>query len=312
MLRPFPPKNAPTQMLNIFQTESDAILRSVSSLPIPTPEPTSPYDDFNLDDLTNLSKELLADFQNQLNKSNQSLKDSVVPKFVSDIEAALSAMKEKAKTVSSDTEDGFILKMVFDIVPIGVNIAAKGNTIAAGLKDTSMGIVNLLKNIALLTVNIGLDSILFAFQFAIYLFKLLLCTVQVISNFPKCLTFYLIDILMFVVLVAIVSILFIIDIFFMVKYLTGTSCIELFIKILRFVEMVDNAIYSTLSLHVVHYPNKIINLCYTCSMMGDTSGFKKVASRLFSDIFIDIPSDIGGPIGDTFNGIGEIFSFFNI
>ena len=47
-------------------------------------------------------------------------------------------------------------------------------------------------------------------------------------------------------------------------------------------------------------------------MMGDTTGFKKVASRLFSDIFIDIPSDIGGPIGDTFNGIGEIFSFFNI
>jgi hypothetical protein len=46
--------------------------------------------------------------------------------------------------------------------------------------------------------------------------------------------------------------------------------------------------------------------------MGDTSGFKSVASRMFKDIFIDLPTGIGGPIGEAITGIGHIFSFLDI
>lgn len=316
MLRPFPPKNASRTDFKIFQSESDALLRSVSSLassiPMPAPEPTEPYDDGNLGNLTNMSAELLAQIKDKATQLSAAVAQNAVPAFVSKNESKYADVKDQSKSADEDSDSGFILTMILKIVPIGVNIAAKGNTIAAGLKDTAMGIVNLLKNIALLTVETGIDTIEFGFQFAIYVFKLILCSVYIISNFPKCLTFYVIDILMFVVLVLIVSVLFVIDIFLMVKYITGTSCIEGFVMILRIIEMIDHAIYSVASFHIIHYPDKIINMCYSCSMMGDTTGFKSVASRLFTDIFISIPSDIGGPIGDIFSGIGEIFSFFNI
>ena len=98
----------------------------------------------------------------------------------------------------------------------------------------------------------------------------------------------------------------------MVKYFVGISCVEAFIMLLGILEMIDKAIYSVLSIHLIHYPDKIINMCYTCSAMGDTGGFKAVASRLFKDIFIDIPTNIGGPIGEAITGIGHIFSFLNI
>lgn len=308
MLRPFPPKNASKIDLIPYEIDSDALLRSISSSRVAMSKPELiPYDDSTLADLTNLSSELLAQIAN---KANQVVKSDSVPKFDLDTEASRAALQGKVD--SGDTSDGFILKMIFDIVPIGVNIAKKGKTIAEGFKETAMGIVNLIKNIALLTSVIGIDTIEFVIQLFVYLFKLLICSISIISNFPKCLTFYIIDILMFTVFVMIVSLLFIIDTFLMVKSIAGISCIEAFIMLLGIADKIDTVIYSAVSVHLIHYPDKIINMCYSCSAMGDTSGFKSVASRMFKDIFISIPSDIGGPIGEAIGGIGHIFSFLDI
>jgi hypothetical protein len=308
MLRPFPPINASRVDLIPFETDSDLLLRSVSSSFKPfVPEPSEPYDDTTLGDLTNLSSELLGQITDIVDQASQS---ESVPKFDSDSALAKAGLQAKAK--SGDKSDGFILKMIFDIVPIGVNIAKKGKTIATGFKETSMGIVNLIKNIALLTAVIGMDTIEFFIQLFVYLFKLLLCSVTIISNFPKCITFYIIDVIMFVIFVIIVSLLFIIDIFLMVKTIAGISCIEAFIMLLGILNKIDAVVYSNFSVHLIHYPDKITNMCYTCSAMGDTSGFKSVASRMFKDIFIDVPTGIGGPIGEAITGIGHIFSFLNI
>ena len=310
MLRPFPPKNASRADLIPFEVDSDALLRSVSSsykAKSYVPEPTIPYDDSTLADLTNLSSELLAQIAD---KANQASQIESVPKFDSDSATAKAGLQAKAN--SGDTSDGFILKMIFDIVPIGVNIAKKGKTIATGFKETAMGIVDLIKNIALLTAVIGIDTIDFFVQLFIYLFKLLLCSVTIISNFPKCLTFYVIDVIMFAVFVMIVSLLFIIDLFLMVKSIAGISCIEAFIMLLGILNKIDAVVYSAFSVHLIHYPDKIINMCYSCSAMGDTSGFKSASSRMFKDIFISLPSDIGGPIGEAITGIGHIFSFLDI
>ena len=114
------------------------------------------------------------------------------------------------------------------------------------------------------------------------------------------------------VFVCMVSLIFIVDVFLMVKSMTGTSVMEAFIVFLETVDKIDAGVHSVASFHIVHYPDEIINMCYTCSAMGDISKFKSAASRLFKDIFISIPSDIGGPIGETISGIGHIFSFLNI
>lgn len=309
MIRAFPPPNSKLSVIRKYQVDSDALLRSVNTSQFKRPTATEKpveYDQSNLASLTNLSQELLD------RASASALASAPIPLESIDAETAKNEKTMQSKISSGDESDGFILKMIFDIVPIGVNIAKKGKTIATGFKETAMSIIDLIKNLAILSVVLFMDTFSFAVQLAIYLFKLLLCSVTILSNFPKCLTFYIIDILIFVILALIVSVLFIIDVFFMIKYIVGISCIEGFIMLLGILELIDSAIYSVVSFHLIHYPDKIINMCYSCSAMGDTSGFKSIAKKWLKDVFVDVPNDILGPIGGAFTGIGHIFSFLNI
>lgn len=302
MLRTFPSENATTDVLRRFQKISDVLLKSVSSNAAPQPSQAAepaPYDASTLSKLTNLSSELLADAAEKAGVNDGDDGDEDYGNVGSDVN-------------TKDESDAGMLAMIFKIVPIGMNIASRGKTIATGFKETSMGIVNLVTNTALLTAITAIDTITFGFQFGIYLFKLLFCSVTILMSFPKCVIFYFIDIFIFVVLVCIVSLLFIIDIFLMVKMWAGVSCVETFIMILTILEKIDQSIYEMMSFHIIHYPDAIIQKCYSCSAMGNTSGFKSVASRLFQDLFVKIPSGIGGAIGETLTGIGHIFSFLNL
>ena len=271
------------------------------------PVPTKSYDSSLLSSLTNLSSELLANAKDLADESAQSAYDNAADK---------DAENQKAKSGkginTKDKGKDNLLAMIFKIVPIGINIAKKGKTIVQGLKETSMGIVNIIKNTAILTGIIGMDTIIFSIQLCIYIFKLLVCAVEKMFNFPKCVIFYLIDVMILIILAAIVSILFIMDVILMPKYWAGLGCVEMFILLLTTIEQIDQVIYKLLSVHLVHYPEKIINMCYNCASLRDTSGFKQAASRWFNDIFIKIPNDIGGPIGGILTGIGHIFSFFNL
>ena len=310
MLRPFPPPNASRLDLLPYQLDSDALTRPVvSAAYLRPPEPSQEYDKSSLSDVSKVSPELLAQLADKAAALAQSSASSVVPKFASDSAELSAGLTRDAK--SGDTSDGFILAMIFKIVPIGVNIVAKSNRIVKGLKDTGIGIAQLLTNLAILTTIIGIDTIEFFVQFFIYLFKLLICSVTILLQFPKCVFFYVLDIIMFAMFVLIMSILFIIDVFLFVKSWAGISCIEGFMMLIELVKQLDGAIYSLFSIHIVYYPESILNMCYRCKAMGDTSGFTDVASRMFNHLFVSVPNDIGGPIGDVFNGFANIFSFFD-
>jgi hypothetical protein len=310
MLRPFPPANASRSEIISYQVISDTLLKPVSSSYISQTEPTTPYDETSLSDLTNLSAELLDELKNAASAAAQSSAASVMPNFDSDTAKSMAGLNSAAN--SGDTSDGFILAMIFKIVPIGVNIAKRGKTIVQGLKETSMGIVDLIKNVAILTSVIGMDTIEFVSQLFIYTFKLLLCSVSILLNFPKCVIFYILDIFMFILFACFISVLFIIDVFLLVKYWAGTSCVEMFMMLMDILEKVDEMAYSTLSIHIFHYPDSIINMCYSCSAMGDTSGYKTASSNMYKDIFVSLPNDVGGPIGEIVTGFGHLFSFFDL
>lgn len=274
---------------------------------VSVPVPTKSYDSSLLSRLTNLSSELLANTKELAGESAQAINDE------NDDNDAENQKANSGKGVNTkDTGKDNLLAMIFKIVPIGINIAKKGKTIVQGLKETSMGIVDIIKNTAILTGIIGMDTILFSIQSCIFIFKLLVCSVEKMSNFPKCVIFYLIDILILVLIAAIVSILFIMDVILMPKYWAGIGCVEIFILLLSIIEQIDQVVYKALSFHLVHYPEKILTMCYDCAPMRDISGFKQAASSWFNDVFIRIPKDIGGPIGGTLTGIGHVFSFFNL
>ena len=222
------------------------------------------------------------------------------------------AAEDEEDVDASDESDDNILKMIKKIVKTGINIAKKGKTIAAGLKEVPTGIGELIANIAIMAMIVGIDTGVFIVQLCVYLFKLLICTVQKLLDIPKCVVFYLIDIAVFIVIAVIVSFLFIIDMVFLVKTWTGIGCVETFFATLKLVKVIDDMIYDNTTIHIFKYPEPLLKLCYSCSSMGDTSGFWKAAGSLFDDIFVMLPTNIGGPISEIIKGFGHIFSFFDL
>lgn len=220
------------------------------------------------------------------------------------------ANKSKDTVNKSEKTSSGLLPMIFGVVPKAINIGKKGKAIAAGLKQVPVAIGKLIMNLAIMTAILGMDSLIFFVQLNIYLFKLLICAVGKILDTPKCVTFYFIDVVVFVMIMCVVSILFMIDMIFMIKYWVGISLVELFMMMMKMFELIDKMVYNYTSVHIFRYPEPIINLCYKCSVMGDTRSFRAAAGSMFNDIFVLLPTNIGEPIGEITTGFGHLFSFF--
>ena len=302
MLRPFNPEDLDRNRAE-YERISDIIVRPLSSSAEKTPSPTEQYNKSFLSDLSKLSDELIGDI-------GKDIDGGVVDQDELDGEDEETTFTKEFDT--KNQKDSNLLAMIFKIIPIGINMAKRGKTIATGFKEVSTGLLDLVKNAAILTAITGVDTIIFFMELFIYLFKLLICSVTMISSFPKCVPFYLLEILVIISIALIVSPLFIVDVIFMVKYFIGISCVEAFVALLTILEQIDKFVYSLFSVHIIHYPDSVIKRCYTCDAMGDTTSFKESARKLFGDIFIDIPKDIGTPIGKTITGIGHIFSFLKL
>lgn len=308
MLRPFNPDDLDRNK-KFYEQISDIITRPISSAIKPsittqkTPSPTEQYNKPFLSELTNISDEL-KDFAEDI---ADTVKDTVT-------QDELEKQKETdaiGKSLNTKNEkESNLLAMIFKIVPIGINIAKRGKIIATGFKRLSNGLMELAKNTALLTAVTGMDTIMFFMTLFAYLFQLLVCSVTLIIRFPKCFIYYLLELLVYIAIVIILSPLFIIDNIFMVKYFIGISFVESFFMFLKVLEQFDQFIYSTFSFHIIHYPDSVIEKCYSC--MTSNTGYNRASRRLFNDIFVDIPRGIIKPLGMTFTGIGNIFSFLKI
>jgi hypothetical protein len=214
----------------------------------------------------------------------------------------------------NDDADGLlaILRMIFKIVPIGMSIVNNTKTLTQGFKESGLGLAELIKNLAITTMRLGVDSIIFGFELGYYAFKMMICSVGGIMNLHKCILFYLIDFILLFFLLIIVSVLFMIDTFLGMKAIIGISCVELFILGLDLAEKFDVFVYDYTGIHIFHYPDFVINMCYKCSAMGNTGDFSESSRNMYNDIFVMVPNKIGSPIGNIVRGIGKIFGFFNI
>ena len=265
------------------------------------------YNSDKLSKYSNLSNEILASIADDKYGEGDDIDkqddqdDEATAKNKREIESAKKDKKPKKE---------FILSMVLKMVPIGVNIAKRGKTLAIGFKELGIGIANMIKNSALLLTLIGIDSIIFFVQLFIFLFKLLFCSITIIMRVPKCVVFYYVHAYIIYILILTGSVCFLFDIFLMVKYFTGSSFLEMFLFSLQIAEIADQFTYSNFNFHIIHYSDSINEYCYDCSTMGDTSGFKAVASRMFNYFFVSIPLDVGGPLGEALTGLGHIFGFF--
>jgi hypothetical protein len=288
-------------------TETDILHKLRPAISSAVTIPKVEYDDNLLDNIGKTAGEIMNEVrtaaEEQAAQKNQMLYAQ---------QSAESDKQARAGINTRDTGSDNLLAMIFKIVPIGINIFKKGKTVATGLKRTALGLVNLVKNLAITTAILGVDSIVFAFQSAYYSFKVMLCAIGGLSNLHKCILFFIVDLILYLFLLMVTSVLFMIDVFFQVKRLAGISCVEMLILALDGVEEFDKLVYSFVGIHPFHYPDMIIEMCYTCSAMGDTSGFKKASKKMYGDVFVMVPNKIGSPLGDIVRGIGNIFDLFNV
>jgi hypothetical protein len=262
--------------------------------------------------LSDITAQANANLQNQI----ESTFSSALDKASGDAANLASNAGGLNSNLQEDDEDSdgllAILRMIFKIVPIGTKIVKNTKTLTSGLKKSALGLVDLIKNLAITTMTFGLDSIKFAFELGYYGFKMMICSVGGVMNLHKCILFYLFDFLILFIIVIITSILFLIDMFCSVKTFIGFSCIELFIFGFDLMDQFDKLCHSWFGAHPFHYPDFVIKLCYKCDTMGDTSGFSESSRKIFNDVFVMVPNKIGSPIGNIVRGIGQVFAFFNV
>lgn len=303
------PYNPASEVSKSVDKRFTDILNALKPQPSYNPNdiPSMDYDPDMLSNVSNMTETGLAMARSALNSQNINNQFNRT-----DDKNKNDANNAKAGMDTGDTSEDNLLAMIFKIVPIGINIAKKGATIAAGFKEIPTGIAELIANTVLMTVIVGIDSFKFVCQFAYYLFKLMICGVQKLTDIPKCIIFYILDIFILVYITIAISILFIVDMIFMVKKWLGISLVQLFIMCLGMIPKIDDMIYDITKIHMFRYPPAILKMCYVCSSMGDTREFKQTASKLFTDIFVQLPSSIGDPISEIITGFSHLFSFFDI
>jgi hypothetical protein len=221
---------------------------------------------------------------------------------------------EKAKSdgTPEDTDNDGFMTLIFKIVPIGINVLKKGPVLVKGLKDMIQGTIDLVKNLAISSVILFIDTFTFVAEGFYFVFTLLLCGVLNLGNLHKCILFYLFDLFLLAIYMIIVSVLLLIDVFFNVKQYTGISCVEELNIIIDTIPVLDDIIYQMTTIHLFRYPDFIINLCYRCELMGDTKPFFDTAHKFNYDATQLVPTSIGRAISEVTGGIGDIVSIFSI
>jgi hypothetical protein len=206
---------------------------------------------------------------------------------------------------------GFPIPAVFKMIPIGINVLAKGPTLARGfgelLEATRQAITN--------TITLSLNLFTSTFDFSIQGFKmgfvLLFCMVENINNMNVCIIFYIIDLILLLVFLFISSILSILD-EAIIKRMLNISLVGMLYSAYGPIVKFDDFVYSKTGIHLIRYPDSIIKKCYTCSLKPDTPRFKSSGSRFFNVVTSEAPRKIGEPIGTYSSGFGKIFSIFNL
>jgi len=215
----------------------------------------------------------------------------------------------KGKGGGDSSEDGFSIFKIFKIVPIGINVLAKAPTLASGFGDLVEGTAKGLINASLSTLDLFTTTFSFSLQGFKFMFILLICMVENLSNLNACILFYLIDMVILIVFLVLFSVLKLVDEVFMIR-LTGVSVSELIMSLAGPIIAFDDFVHSISGYHLIRYPDYIIKRCYTCSVKLNTKRTKETASDVIQTLFGVIPRRADEPlakISAAFTKFGSIF-----
>jgi len=210
-----------------------------------------------------------------------------------------------------DSEDGFSIFKIFKIVPIGLNVLAKGPVLASGFADLVEGTTKSLINLSLSAVDLFTHTFQFGIQGAKFLFILLLCMVENLSRFNVCIVFYIIDLICLIVYLFLFSFLNLVDELFF-RRMTGMSLVGLIMSGYPMIVQLNDLIHDMTGFHIIHYPDTIITMCYTCSFKLNRKETGETGSNLLHTVTGVIPGRLTEPIAVLTSAITKMTSVFNL
>lgn len=262
----------------------------------------------------------IADFANQL-KEQAGVGASAAAAMRKDLARTMADENEKADVdneidklkINSKSSSSNILAMIFKIVPIGLNIIGRLPVLAKGTGEVIQGTTQGIVGLGMTSFQLFMDTYKFMYQWFIFTFIAIMCSFENLSQLNKCFLFYIIDIILLSIFVLIMSFLFLCDvIFFFVKKMIGIGFVDIFLMVLDILESIDQMVYGLLGLHIFHYPDAIIRMCYSCSLKYNTPALKSTFGKLKYDLGTLLPRRVGPPFSKLSSGGTKIMSVFKM
>jgi hypothetical protein len=219
---------------------------------------------------------------------------------------------KSAQDLNEDSEGGSIFSMLFKIVPIGLNIARRGPNVGRGLKNIAQGFAEEIVGLTVVSIRLFIHHFEhFTYLFG-YIFTWIICSIFKIFTLHKCIPFYVLDIILFLLYLLFFSICFLLDVLLFIPYFVGFGLVDVFSMILHSIDEFDRTVYKMVGIHPFAYPEWIIKMCYRCELMGDTHGIEWASDRLRVDYTQFLPKSVMNPLGRMAGGVGDVFSIFNV
>lgn len=294
-------------------TKEDSLLKKAGELatqysPVSVVNKAAAYDTSKLDDFANQLKKQAGVVSDAATKLRDLAREKTENKEKAEVEDSIDKLK-----INSKSSSGNILSMIFKIVPIGLNIIGRLPILAKGIGETIQGTTQGTVALGMTSFQIFMDTYKFLYQGFIFTFVAIMCSLENLSQLNKCFLFYIIDIILLSIFVLIMSFLFLFDvIFFFVKKVVGYGFVDIFLMMLDILETIDQSIYGWIGVHIFHYPDAIIRMCYSCSLKYNTPAMKSTFGKWKYTLGTMLPRQMGPPLKKLSSGGTKIMSVFKM
>lgn len=138
-----------------------------------------------------------------------------------------------------------------------------------GVGKGAQGIAIAVKNSAIMGGTLIADSFDYGFEGAKYVYILIVCTIERIKVLHYCFVFYIFDFVIYMIHITIMSVCALLDAVFRIESRLGYTLLSSYQYALNSMDTVDNLVYDYTGLHILNYPDYILNLCYRCVASRD-------------------------------------------
>jgi hypothetical protein len=206
---------------------------------------------------------------------------------------------------------GFNLMEIFKIVPIGINVIAKGPNLVAGAADVMVGLQKALINTGINLFDFFRSFFSFSVEGFKFAFILLVCFLENMSNFNSCVIFYVIDIVFIICFLLLFSFLNLLDALFFEKTF-GIGLVQIIMKVYDMIIQIEEMIYEFTGFHLLQYPKCVQKMCYTCSIKTNKREVTDTGINMMNAVTSRIPRRFMEPIHRFISAGKNFASIFKI